>query len=881
MKVDIEDGKRQRIAALIAEADNSIENEPDLEGYATIRQHAEAPSIAMALLSEGVGLCAQGRFEEGLDTMRSACAMAAGNTVIRAVLTDTMGERARILMDADMPAAEKLLGELLDLDPNHAVGQNMYVRVLDKKREDFLSSCTGEARRLQVAGDFEGARTVVQQGLGSHPKDPGLNQALAALNGAIQSQAELSAESIRVPTVESPSAIPEPEAKFDQPRNRGRLLIVLGALCALLLGVGAYRLIRGRNPAVALATTVWVDLRTKPPGALLKIDGTVRGSSNLQLDLTAGAHSVTAELEGYQPISATITPNLRERAALDLVLLPIPVTLRVYSEADGAEAWLDEAPLTVIQEGEFLAHPLTWGTHSFRFSNRKGRVSMGLEVAIGKSPAIGVPVETIGVELALVHQYGGRAWVYCNCLPVNVSLDNRPSVKLAPSGIDWTGVTVGPHELRLDDGKSERTFKIQSGPAPSVTAFVFSKAEPDTGVLSVSTGEDNVKVYLNDNLYRRTTQQGNLRIPDLAVTQKYNVRVSKDGYDASPVQSVSLTRGAETRVTFQLKVAARMAALEIKGAQAGARVLVDEKPIGVVAPDGEFLSEVTPGSHSIELRKDTSRSKKVTRSFAEGLNTLIPGPDLILQSSPGSLRFKISPPNSHITIRVQSEQESQARSIGQESVVLPEGLYVVSVNAPGYAESVAAIALPGGGNVLVELALKHIENAPEPSSAGAGAMANWEDPDGWIQDGHWYVHKTGAFVAYRVSPVNGIFTFEAMVVKGKRLQWEVNRTDDKNYILCKLDKKYFERSEIANGKSKEQVKIEHNLADPLSFTLKIDISADQVQHSLMRSGNWVVIDSWSPERSGVNKGKFGFVIPWRDEFAVSSFIFSPQGSVGR
>jgi len=51
---------------------------------------------------------------------------------------------------------------------------------------------------------------------------------------------------------------------------------------------------------------IHVEFRTTPPGAVIKVDGAAKGSSDMALDLPAGTHSVTAELEGYQPAATSI-----------------------------------------------------------------------------------------------------------------------------------------------------------------------------------------------------------------------------------------------------------------------------------------------------------------------------------------------------------------------------------------------------------------------------------------------------------------------------------------------------------------------------------------------------------------------------------------------
>ncbi|MEO7652393.1 MAG: protein kinase, partial [Bryobacteraceae bacterium] len=145
------------------------------------RQKVERATEAMRLLAIGGGECAEGRFDEGLETMRRAYRLDEGNTVVRTVLADKLGARARVLFEKDTGGADRLISEILDLDPNHSLGRNLRAMALDKKREEFVSWCTGQARRLQGSGDLEGARAVVQQGLVSYPQEPRLSQLLATL----------------------------------------------------------------------------------------------------------------------------------------------------------------------------------------------------------------------------------------------------------------------------------------------------------------------------------------------------------------------------------------------------------------------------------------------------------------------------------------------------------------------------------------------------------------------------------------------------------------------------------------------------------------------------------------------------------------------------
>ena len=329
----------------------------------------------------------------------------------------------------------------------------------------------------------------------------------------------------------------------------------------------------------------------------------------------------------------------------------------------------------------------------------------------------------------------------------------------------------------------------------------------------------------------------------------------------------------EAKLEFRLKAIQRMATLQLQGAPAGTKVLVDGSALGAVQSDGGFQTQLAPGVHAIELQKDAAKSKPVSRRFAEGQTTLIAGADLVFEKQPGTLRLKVTPANSHITVRLQSEPESQARVMSQESASLPEGSYVVSASAPEYLSGTATVTLVAGGSAVAEIALKHVPVAPPPPQTLG--MSNWEAPGEWSRDGVWYVHKGGNFVPFKASPVQGTFAFTIGLLKGKRLQWAVDRTGDKDYVVYRLDKKYFYRDQVVGGKARELAKVEHHLDKDASYTVKIDISGDKIVTSFRRGENWSVMDSWSQPGKGFDKGKFGFIIPGKDEFAVSAFSFYP------
>ena len=176
-----------------------------------------------------------------------------------------------------------------------------------------------------------------------------------------------------------------------------------------------------------------------------------------------------------------------------------------------------------------------------------------------------------------------------------------------------------------------------------LTAFL--KSDLNIGTLIVSTGEDDVRVFLNDKEYRRRTQRGQVRIQTIGPV---SVRVAKDGFQPEPSQTAEVKKGAEVRLEFKLRPLPQVSSLQIRGATPGAEVLIDQASAGTVGSDGSFTdSTVAPGDHTVELRRDQFTPKRLERSFKAGHPSRFPAPRscwLAPRRAPGPCTSRARPP---------------------------------------------------------------------------------------------------------------------------------------------------------------------------------------------------------------------------------------------
>jgi hypothetical protein len=150
-------------------------------------------------------------------------------------------------------------------------------------------------------------------------------------------------------------------------------------------------------------------------------------------------------------------------------------------------------------------------------------------------------------------------------------------------------------------------------------------------------------------------------------------------------------------------------------------------------------------------------------------------------------------------------------------------------------------------------------------------MSKWEDPGAWKQERDSFIRKGGDFVLYGVAPASGTFVFSAMLAKGRLLQWVLNYSDPKNYVLFQMDDGNFYRTLIRNGEKTNEIKVPDK-GDMKSFrTVQIRVSPTGIVHQIKQGECWTVLDRWTQPGTDPSLGKFGFYIPGNDQVALSSF----------
>lgn len=678
-----------------------------------------------------------------------------------------------------------------------------------------------------------------------------------------------------------PSSSPPP-----RPPLHWKRALILGAIAGSVISIALIALLvnqaRKRNLREGPQTTggVQVEIVTTPPGASVRINSgaanaETKCTSNCTVSLAPGAYQVTAFLDGYEPATSTVNVTAGQPASVNLALQPQAQTVRILTDLDQGKVTFDGEPAADLQEGQFTLDKVKPGPHAVKVTGKNGDASFTFEIADAKLPVVTGAVTAHNLIAVIVSSLGSQARVVTNSGPLKLAVNGQPQGDAGPAGIDLKNFQTGVDEILIGEGKDQRNMKESFGPAPMLTAFL--KSDLNIGTLIVSTGEDDVRVFLNDQEYRRRTQRGQVRIPAIGPV---TVRVARNGFQDEPAQTAEVKKGAELRLEFKLKPLPQVGLLQIRGATPGAEVLLDQNSIGTVGSDGNFnYNTVSPGDHSIELKHDQFTPKKVQRAFKAGQTVVLSGADVTLAALPaGNATIKLARTPADAAVTYHRAEETQTHEARSGSLELPPGSYVFSARAPGYTEQTQRVQVAAGETRAIEFTLAR--ERPTIPAVKAGDVTGFEDAAAWKKEGDLWVHKGGGFVPYSL-PAKGVFTFTVQLIKGGifrgRIRWFVQYVDSKNYLLFEMDKKNFWAEVVENGKKLQREKTEHKQPEnQKSYTIQIEVTPQRLVHKIRNGDQWMVLDSFAEPGRNFTAGKFGFLIQGNDEIGISDFNFTPK-----
>jgi serine/threonine-protein kinase len=874
-----------RARDLLLKASVEFPNDAELAELEKLASQGIA-SVAQAqrLLAEGQRMVSEGCVEEATGLLRQARNLDSHSEVIRAALISALVEQARSELEHSWQAADDLAQQALELDPTDPQVRSVKSLILDRRREEYVNECVAQARRYQADGMIEAALGRVRQGLEEFPLETRLNQLYNTLNRAGDRGRSPSAEAVETvfmgPTEPVQARIPATGAQSEAAPLPASSAAAADTAMAQEASsshaeTAATRLPEPARPARDAAPPVElpppVSDPISPQGPEVLRPASRPAASKKIPFLLLGAAVVVAAIIG----SVSVFHRKPKPAAPPVTIAPIappvvaaaelpPTTLRIAADLEGGKVTFDDGSAQDLQDAQISLENISPGKHVLKINGAHEEGTIQFEAADGAAPTVTSLTAREAIVVAVANK-GGAGRVQTSTAAAKITLDGQPVGETSATGLDLNGLAAGNHELAVGDGKDLRSIVVGIAAAPMLS--VFLKSDRNIGTMVVVTGEDGVRVFLNGKEYRRQTQRGLLRIPNLEV-KGYSVRIVKDGFLEVPEQQASIRKGAEVKLEFKLQPIPKVASLSIQGATAGATVFLDQNSIGEVQDDGTFTaSSVPPGDHTIELRKDTYRPRKMDRHFEAGAAIQLGAADTALEKALSTLVLHVTPPGARVTINRSGETP---KPVTESTISVPDGSYTLTGRASNYAERSVTISISAGETKSVDLVLPKMD-APKPLG-----MSDWDEPAAWIEERGWFVHKGGNFVGFKPPQVVGTLVFVIDLRKGKRLQWVARYSDPKNYLLFQMDKKVFYRVQVVDGKETVLEKKPYPTQKQSTYRIAVDISAGAIVNKLYDGSKWMVLDNWEESGRSFSRGKFGFMLPGSDSVAISDFSFSPK-----
>ena len=375
--------------------------------------------------------------------------------------------------------------------------------------------------------------------------------------------------------------------------------------------------------------------------------------------------------------------------------------LRVYTDLENAKVTLDGNEVGALEGGQFSLDNLSDGQHALEIGDGTAQAKISVASPHDSMPVVQGPLEAKNLKVIVVTNGPQQGQVVLSYGPVQASMDGKEMGTISSAPLELPNLLPGTHDLVLGTGKDERKVSFQVADMPALT--VFLSADRNVGNLLVVTGEDGATVLLNGRKYPRPTRHGQLVIANLE-PKRYTVSVVKDGFQAVPQQEVNIQKGQVEKLVFALQPAPTAASLVIAGASPLAEVLLDGKSLGRIQQDGSFsVTNVQPGPHTIELKKDTFKPKDLQRQFVAGGSVHLTAREVVLESAAARPSPALAPPKLIVQTVPGAQVNIDGRAVGQtdskgrlEISPAPPGDHTVEVVAKPYDNFKGKVTLSPG-----------------------------------------------------------------------------------------------------------------------------------------------------------------------------------------
>jgi serine/threonine protein kinase len=170
-------GDLTRAAELLRQSLDQFPGERELASLGNaLNQETARRTEAKDKLAEAQKAFGRGRWQEGGEFLQKAFAASARAPQTREQILQAFVQAGISAVEADWRAAESLLQQLADLKSDYAPPSVLRSRIRERKREEAISQCAAQAKRLLATGELQEAVRTVNGGITSYPDEASLKE---------------------------------------------------------------------------------------------------------------------------------------------------------------------------------------------------------------------------------------------------------------------------------------------------------------------------------------------------------------------------------------------------------------------------------------------------------------------------------------------------------------------------------------------------------------------------------------------------------------------------------------------------------------------------------------------------------------------------------
>ena len=754
---------------LLGKAELEFKGDPEFVELRRIAaEGAERSKRADQLATDGLRLYELGQFDEAVDLLRSAIQLDDRGSV-RMTLRDLLVNHAQQLFETDWRAADKLIDQVLELDPSHPLGKSLRARALDKQREQTVALAGSNARRLQADGKIDEALAEVERGLAANPGDSRLSVIADSLKK----------ESARITPVPAPG---QESRHPTAPTSRSAAPPVQPPPVVEPPPIVAPPLIANEAP---------IELPTVISTGRMRRDEDSDGSTRI-INRDAVNDGIREEPRRFSPPAAP--------AARDAQNAPTPGPNR-------RGLWIGLAAVLVLFLGWyafFSGGPTPPPPASQAFIILKDWPE-GVQVLVdGESKGSVGPDRTFRAEIAPgSHQLSFQ----------------RKDFETATTNQEFA---AGDNEVQTVSWRALASPPPLPPPDPG-TSVPVTPAAPKPATLRLTGWTPGVRIVSGGRTLGTVGQDGSFT--DATLTpglseftfqrDRYENQGARIQLEEGKTHSV---REREWRLTATNAPPPlpppTTAELIINGWTSSARVLIDGRPATGTAQGGQYVIEVQPGSREVTLQRENFESQSRTVTFRAGEKTPI-NEERWRLTGPATVTIRFVAERTDVSVAVKGQDGrtiQTANTSGSTPVPLTEGKYTLTTLGPAKIPHDQNLTVTAGQNPEV-----HVQYAKGIESLD---RAKWTDPSNG-----WYAARSEGMMWLDGVAAGGVVTFtsnvdsayiQAPFARGKKLSWVVGWTDSSNYTSFELDHSDLIIKQLVGGTAQES-RVAHHI-DTTSVT---------------------------------------------------------------